>query len=81
MGVLAAVNVRGIEMFIWTIQDVLLVTVIVIAIIIYAFETCANWFKTSLCKHTYGVTEDRTCNAYCVKCGKNLGFIGNHKRD
>ena len=34
------------------------------------------WNKQRKCKHE-SYREDRSCNAICNQCGKNLGFIGN----
>jgi hypothetical protein len=38
------------------------------------------WLSTAMrewrCKHDGGVSETMACDAICVKCGKNLGFIG-----
>lgn len=43
---------------------------------IYFFIT---WIKQAFCVHN-DYYEDRACDAVCRKCGKNLGFIGNVRK-
>lgn len=43
-------------------------------ILVEMFNTINHYFKHRNCIHdTY--FETRACNAICIKCGKNLGFI------
>ena len=64
-------------MFIWTIWDVLQG----IAILLMVLFMLPLWVNAALrewkCKHRSGFTETSACDAICVRCGKNLGFIGN----
>ena len=41
----------------------------------------ANWRRQHRCKHER-IKEDYACNAWCLECGSNLGFIGDwrHKQ-
>lgn len=63
-------------MFIWTISDaltaVLVAFVLIVALALFIRQSMVQWF----CKHDHGVVESRACDAICVWCGKNLGFIG-----
>jgi len=36
----------------------------------------AQYLRERKCKHDKGVRESQACEALCVVCGKNLGFIG-----
>lgn len=63
-------------MFVWTIWDVLQI----LGMLLFAVVMLFFWIHHSLeewkCKHQSGVTETSACDAICVQCGKNLGFIG-----
>lgn len=49
-----------------------LLAAVLIVVLVWAFFT---WLKQARCPHsTY--REDRSCQAWCQKCGKHLGFIG-----
>lgn len=39
------------------------------------YSTIKEVIKQSLCKHVY-YRENRSCQAICNHCGKDLGFIG-----
>lgn len=63
-------------MFIWTIWDAIQIA----ALLLFALVMLFFWIGHSIgewkCKHRSGVTETSACDAVCVQCGKNLGFIG-----
>lgn len=63
-------------MFIWTIGDVIGVTVVAIMVMIVLFVSIAEWIMKARCKHDGGMNETQACDAICMQCGKNLGFIG-----
>lgn len=67
-------------MFIWTIWDALeviaLLSLVLVALFIWVGAALQEW----KCKHNSGVTETSACDAICVQCGKNLGFIGTWRR-
>ncbi len=50
----------------------------VAALTIFVVAVCGvlRWRRQSSCKHDKGVMETRACDAICLRCGKNLGFIG-----
>lgn len=39
-----------------------------------------SWIRKMRCGHDEGVRETMACDAICLKCGKNLGFIGDYRR-
>lgn len=63
-------------MFIWTLSDALAAVavafVLIVAFAVWLHRAAVQWW----CKHDHGVVESRACDAICVWCGKNLGFIG-----
>ena len=63
-------------MFIWTISDAIGVLVIGFFVIVFLFVGAVRLFEQWLCKHNAGVRETMACDAICLKCGANLGFIG-----
>jgi hypothetical protein len=63
-------------MFIYTINDILTLVVIVLTITAIIVVGVIQWFKESRCKHDGGYNEKQKCDAICRRCGKNLGFIG-----
>lgn len=65
--------------FVWTLRDLVYVVVFLIVGIFLSWLLITEWIRLWRCKHDDGVREDRSCNAWCNKCGKNLGFIGNLK--
>ena len=67
-------------MFIWTISDIVGVTILVLIGITYILINNPDWIKQITCKHEK-YHETQACDAVCSKCGKNLGFIGNLYRD
>lgn len=67
-------------MFIWTISDVLGLTVLGVIIIVYLYQTLSKIYRYTKCSHDGKLYETQACDAICSKCGKNLGFIGNLKR-
>lgn len=62
--------------FLWTLGDIILLTVIVFFLFIGFLFLAPTSIKQLLCKHNCGINETQACDAICRKCGKNLGFIG-----
>ena len=50
--------------------------ILFVIILFYMFSGIKHYFKYKNCKHDK-VYETRACDAICINCGKNLGFIGN----
>jgi hypothetical protein len=67
-------------MFVWTISDVVGLTVLGIIAIMLIIQGICNYLRHRKCKHDKDIFENQACDAICLKCGKNLGFIGNLKR-
>lgn len=63
-------------MFIFTIADILGIVMTVILSIVVIFNYSKQAIKQYKCKHDGDYCETRSCDAICMKCGKNLGFIG-----
>lgn len=63
-------------MFVYTIGDVVGVVFIVILLTIALLSSLHRYVKQSFCKHEK-YRENMACDAICVECDKNLGFIGN----
>lgn len=63
-------------MFIWTIWDAIQIAVLVLFAVGMLFFWVGRSLEEWKCKHRSGVTETSACDAICVQCGKNLGFIG-----
>lgn len=63
-------------MFIWTISDVIGITLFVLFALYFATAHLRIWWQQWRCKHDGAVLETMACDAICDKCGKNLGFIG-----
>lgn len=63
-------------MFIWTIGD----AIQIILLLLLAMGFLAIWLHRIYyqwrCHHDGNVGETAVCDAICLKCGKNLGFIG-----
>lgn len=55
----------------------------VLAVVVLLFLTllllAPRWIKQALCKHV-DYWENRSCDAVCTRCGKNLGFIAEVRR-
>lgn len=65
-------------MFIFTLQDIVVLLslgIIIIFTIILGIKTA---IKQKFCKHA-NFFENGSCDAICRSCGKNLGFIGRLK--
>jgi hypothetical protein len=62
--------------FVWTLDSVLFVVVMGLVGLLYLWVMVPLWWEQVRCKHDEGVTENQACDAFCRKCGKNLGFIG-----
>jgi hypothetical protein len=62
--------------FVWTLGDVVGLTLTVIVGLIVAGLWLSQAIKEGRCKHDGYIGENRACDAICGKCGKNLGFIG-----
>lgn len=63
-------------MFIWTIWDVLQLAGLLLVALFMLFFWIGSALREWKCKHRIGVRETMACDAICVQCGKNLGFIG-----
>lgn len=66
-------------MFVYTIKDVIGITLVVLFIVVFTICRFIVAVRQSKCKHNGFIQEDQACNAHCVQCGKNLGFIGTWK--
>lgn len=66
-------------MIIVTLLEAIFLVLFVIFIIAWTGATVMNSIRQSLCLHDEGVRETRACDAICVKCGKNLGFISSEE--
>ena len=64
------------SVFVLTLSDV--IGLIFFALLALAFISLwiPRMWKQYRCKHDGSIGEDQACNAWCHKCGKNLGFIG-----
>ncbi len=62
-------------MFIWTIADLLMVSACGLVALIYVGCRAIDFWKMINCSHEK-YFENRVCQAICVKCGLDLGFIG-----
>jgi len=67
--------------FIWTIWDVLQIA----GLLLFALVMLFYWMNRAIaewkCQHQSGVRETSACDAICVQCGKNLGFIGEWRKN
>jgi CHASE1-domain containing sensor protein len=45
----------------------------------YLVMLCVTWVKQARCQHMT-FRETRACDAICLTCNKNLGFIGSLER-
>lgn len=63
--------------FVWTLDSVLTVFAFVVLAIALLLMWIPMAWRQRWCKHDGGIRENRECDAFCQKCGKNLGFIGN----
>lgn len=50
--------------------------VVVLVLGLVGLIQAAEWWKTYRCRHAGRISENRSCDAICDDCGKNLGFIG-----
>lgn len=66
-------------MFIWTIGDAVGLAVLIVIVLAGFVVTAIGATRAALCKHM-NYRENRSCNAICNNCGKNLGFIGSVRR-
>ena len=64
------------QVIVWTISDIIALSVAVLFFVIYAAANLITCIHQSRCKHEK-YRETRSCDAICSCCGKNLGFIGN----
>lgn len=62
--------------FVWTLGDVVTIAFFALLGIYLLCLWIPGAIKEARCKHDGGVSENRSCDAFCDKCGKNLGFIG-----
>ena len=56
------------------IVTIIIVSIILLLVIIASIKTS---IKQRFCKHEK-TFENSACDVICVKCGKNLGFIGSY---
>ena len=62
-------------MFIFTIETILTMALVVIFILLKSYWALKDYIKKRKCDHS-GYRETMACDAVCTKCSKNLGFIG-----
>ena len=63
------------QVFVWTLSDVIGVTVILLVAFAYLIFIAKQWIGHRMCRHE-SISETSACDAICRDCGKNLGFIG-----
>lgn len=68
-----------IPIFVITISDILAIIVLISIAALFLIVMLPIWIKSFRCSHDGGVSETSACDAICLKCGKNLGFIGSWK--
>lgn len=49
-------------------------------VVMLALQLRRSWTQAK-CPHDEGFNEDRSCTAWCHACGKNMGFIGDVRRN
>lgn len=62
-------------MFIWTIGDAIGLTALALIFVIFCVVGARRMLRQSRCNHAR-YYETSACDAICIDCGKNLGFIG-----
>ena len=62
-----------------TLGEIISFIIIVLILIILICMSTRTWIKQKRCKHI-NYYETMSCDAICCLCGKNLGFIGDHRR-
>ena len=62
-------------MFIYTIGDIIEVAFMVVILVAITCIMILKFMQQYRCSHEK-YFETMACNAVCIKCGKNLGFIG-----
>ena len=67
--------------FVWTFWDLFDVLVIISMICSGITIILIRYIKERRCKHDGEIRETSSCDAICIKCGKNLGFIGKIRSD
>jgi hypothetical protein len=67
-------------MFIYTIGDILSVIFGFIMLSIFVVIVVGDWWRRRNCLHT-AYRENSQCHGICCKCGKDLGFIGDLRKD
>jgi hypothetical protein len=67
-------------MFVWTFSDIVTIITIAIAVLLTMGFALKAYVKQSFCKHDGRVRETMACDVICIKCGKNLGFIGTWRK-
>lgn len=63
-------------MFIFNMWDLIAVSFIAYMLLLWIYLGIKQSLKERACNHNDRVKETSSCDAFCVKCGKNLGFIG-----
>ena len=67
-------------MFIYTIGDIVWIVFLLLMLVILAIAAIERWARQAFCKHEK-YHETMACDAVCIKCGKNLGFIGGVQKE
>ena len=63
-------------MFIYTLADVIFVLII----FIFIYDSVKETIKQHRCKH-YRYRENSQCHGICSDCGKDLGFVGDLRKN
>ncbi len=64
-----------------TLSDWIAIILITIASVFGLCISLFTWMHERKCKHDSGVRETSSRDAICRSCGKNLGFIGNIRKE
>ena len=66
-------------MSVWTISDLLNLVFLGIAILVLSVAKISYWWMKRTCQHL-NYHEDRSGHAICCRCSKDLGFIGDVRK-
>lgn len=59
-----------------TLMEILGIFIFLVMLSVLIYYSIVEYLRERKCKHDKGVRETQACEALCVVCGKNLGFIG-----
>lgn len=62
-----------------TIAEILGYALLVPCAIVWLVSAVDAQYRQSRCAHDQGIRETRACDAICLHCNKNLGFIGSQQ--